>query len=79
MLKNETYAGTRYFNRMTRAKEGDPEGKKLIRGQWVYRDRVGVDSGQGARHRLAGAVRQGARAAAAARRSDIANPSRTTF
>jgi hypothetical protein len=38
MLKNETYAGIRYFNRMTRVKKGDREGKKLIRGQWVYRD-----------------------------------------
>jgi site-specific DNA recombinase len=40
MLKNETYAGIRYFNRMTRVKKGDREGKKLIRGQWVYRDRL---------------------------------------
>src|SRR6516164_7046489 len=39
MLKNETYAGTRYFNRMTRVKKGDRQGKKLIRGQWVYRER----------------------------------------
>ena len=38
MLKNETYAGVRYFNRMTRVKKGDREGKKLIRGQWLYRD-----------------------------------------
>jgi site-specific DNA recombinase len=38
MLRNETYAGVRYFNRMTRVKKGDREGKKLIRGQWVYRD-----------------------------------------
>jgi site-specific DNA recombinase len=38
MLKNETYAGIRYFNRMTRVKKGDREGKKLVRGQWVYRD-----------------------------------------
>jgi site-specific DNA recombinase len=39
ILKNETYTGTRYFNRMTRIKKGDRQGKKLIRGQWVYRDR----------------------------------------
>jgi hypothetical protein len=39
MLKNETYAGIRYFNRMTRVRKGDRQGKKLIRGQWVYRDR----------------------------------------
>jgi Recombinase/Alpha/beta hydrolase domain len=38
MLKNETYAGIRYFNRMTRVKKGDREGKALIRGQWVYRE-----------------------------------------
>jgi site-specific DNA recombinase len=38
MLKNETYAGIRYFNRMTRVKKSDREGRKLIRGQWVYRD-----------------------------------------
>jgi len=39
MLKNETYAGTRYFNRMTRAKGAAQEGAKPIRGQWLYRDR----------------------------------------
>jgi hypothetical protein len=39
ILKNETYTGTRYFNRMTRVKKGDRQGKKLIRGQWVYRER----------------------------------------
>jgi hypothetical protein len=39
MLKNETYAGIRYFNRMSRVKKGDREGKKLIRGQWEFRDR----------------------------------------
>jgi hypothetical protein len=38
MLQNETYAGTRHFNRMTRVKKGDREGRKLIRGQWLYRD-----------------------------------------
>ncbi len=40
MLKNETYAGTRYFNRITAAKDAVREGKKLIRGRWVYRDRA---------------------------------------
>jgi site-specific DNA recombinase len=39
ILKNETYAGIRYFNRMTRVKKADRQSKKLIRGQWVYRDR----------------------------------------
>jgi site-specific DNA recombinase len=38
MLQNETYAGIRYFNRMTRVKNGDQQGKKLVRGQWLYRD-----------------------------------------
>jgi hypothetical protein len=40
MLKNETYAGTRYFNRITRATEAYPEGRHVIRGRWVYRDRA---------------------------------------
>ena len=40
MLKNETYAGTRYFNRITAAKDGSREGKQVIRGRWVYRDRA---------------------------------------
>ena len=40
MLKNETYAGTRYFNRITAATDASREGKELIRGRWVYRDRA---------------------------------------
>jgi site-specific DNA recombinase len=41
MLKNETYAGTRYFNRMTAAKNATPESKrkKRVRGRWMERDR----------------------------------------
>jgi site-specific DNA recombinase len=39
MLRNETYAGTRYFNRITRVTEAYSEGRQLIRGRWVYRDR----------------------------------------
>jgi site-specific DNA recombinase len=39
MLKNETYTGVRYFNRITKATEANREGKKLIRGKWVLRDR----------------------------------------
>jgi site-specific DNA recombinase len=39
MLKNETYAGTRYFNRITAATEASRDGKHVIRGRWVYRDR----------------------------------------
>jgi site-specific DNA recombinase len=40
MLRNETYAGTRYFNRITRATEAYREGSQVIRGRWVYRDRA---------------------------------------
>ena len=40
MLKNETYAGTRYFNRITTATEANREGKHVIRGKWVFRDRA---------------------------------------
>jgi site-specific DNA recombinase len=38
MLKNETYTGTRYYNRITAATETNREGKEVIRGKWVYRD-----------------------------------------
>jgi len=40
MLKNETYAGTRYYNRITAATEASREGKQVIRGKWVLRDRA---------------------------------------
>ena len=40
MLKNETYAGTRYFNRLTRVTEATRESRQVIRGRWVYRDRA---------------------------------------
>jgi site-specific DNA recombinase len=40
MLRNETYAGTRHFNRITRATEASREGRQVIRGRWVYRDRA---------------------------------------
>jgi len=40
MLKNETYAGIRYFNRITAATEANRQGKEVIRGKWVLRDRV---------------------------------------
>jgi site-specific DNA recombinase len=40
MLKNETYAGTRYFNRLTAATAASRESKEVIRGRWVYRDRA---------------------------------------
>src|SRR6516165_6862028 len=39
MLKNETYTGTRYFNKIVHATDANREGKKLIRGQWIFRDR----------------------------------------
>ncbi len=41
ILANETYAGTRYFNRITAATDADRmEGKRVVRGKWVYRDRA---------------------------------------
>jgi site-specific DNA recombinase len=40
ILKNETYAGTRYYNRMTAATEANRKGKQLIGGKYVYRDRA---------------------------------------
>src|SRR5262245_22004372 len=40
MLKNETYTGVRYFNRITKATEANREGKKVIRGKWILRDRA---------------------------------------
>ena len=40
MLKNETYTGTRYYSRITPATEANREGKQVIRGKWVYRDRA---------------------------------------
>ena len=40
MLKNETYTGTRYYNRITAATDANREGKQVIRGKWVHRDRA---------------------------------------
>jgi hypothetical protein len=40
MLKNETYAGTRHFNRITAATEFNRQRKEVIRGKWVLRDRA---------------------------------------
>jgi site-specific DNA recombinase len=40
ILKNETYTGTRYFNRITKATEANREGKKVIRGKWIFRDQA---------------------------------------
>jgi site-specific DNA recombinase len=40
MLKNETYTGTRYYNRITAATEANREGNQVIRGKWVFRDRT---------------------------------------
>jgi site-specific DNA recombinase len=40
LLTNETYAGTRYFNRITIATEANLRGRQLIRGRSVYRDRA---------------------------------------
>jgi ABC-type uncharacterized transport system substrate-binding protein len=38
MLRNETYAGIRYFNRITAATEAAREGKKVVRGKWALRE-----------------------------------------
>jgi site-specific DNA recombinase len=40
ILTNETYAGTRYFNRITTASEADRRSKNVIHGRSVYRDRA---------------------------------------
>jgi DNA invertase Pin-like site-specific DNA recombinase len=40
ILKNETYTGTRYFNRITAVTEANRKGKKVVRGKWVFRDRA---------------------------------------
>ena len=60
MLKNETYAGTRYFNRITAATEASREGRQADPRQVGLPRSRGVDPGQRARHRPAGAVRNGA-------------------
>jgi hypothetical protein len=31
--------GTRYFNRLTKATDANREGKKVMRGKWIFRDR----------------------------------------
>ena len=38
MLKNETYTGTRQFNRITAATETNRKGRQVIRGKWVLRE-----------------------------------------
>ena len=40
MLKNETYTGRRYYNRITHATDANREGKHVVRGKWIYRDRA---------------------------------------
>src|SRR5262249_28913525 len=40
MLKTETYTGTRYYNRITHATEANPEGKHVVGGKWIFRDRA---------------------------------------
>jgi site-specific DNA recombinase len=40
MLVNETYAGIRYFNRLTTDKSAAPESAKVIHGRFVNRDRA---------------------------------------
>jgi site-specific DNA recombinase len=40
ILKNETYAGVRYFNRITKVTDANRQGRKVIRGKWIFRDRA---------------------------------------
>jgi site-specific DNA recombinase len=40
MLKNETYAGVRYFNRITAATDAAKEAKAVFKGRWMLRDRA---------------------------------------
>jgi len=40
ILKNETYTGTRHFNRITAVTGANRKGKKVVRGKWVFRDRT---------------------------------------
>jgi site-specific DNA recombinase len=40
MLKNETYAGVRYFNRITAATDAAKEAKEVFKGRWMFRDRA---------------------------------------
>jgi hypothetical protein len=40
MLQSETYTGTRHYNRITHATDGNREGKEVFRGKWVFRDRT---------------------------------------
>jgi site-specific DNA recombinase len=40
MLKNETYTGTRYFNRIMHATDANREGNEVIHGKWIFRDRA---------------------------------------
>ena len=40
MLKNETYTGVRYYNRMRHATEANREGNEVIHGKWIFRDRA---------------------------------------
>src|SRR5262249_18472736 len=40
MLKNETYTGVRYYNRMRHATEGNRAGNEVIRGKCIFRDRA---------------------------------------
>jgi site-specific DNA recombinase len=40
MLKNETYTGVRYFNRITAATDAAKEAKKVFKGRWMFRDRA---------------------------------------
>jgi DNA invertase Pin-like site-specific DNA recombinase len=40
MLKNETYAGVRYFNRIMAATDTAKEARQVFKGRWILRDRT---------------------------------------
>jgi len=48
MLKNETYAGVRHFNRITAATDAAKEAKMVYKGRWMFRDQAAdsCDCGQ---------------------------------
>ena len=40
ILKNDTYAGVRYFNRIMKVTDANRHSKTVIRGKWIFRDRA---------------------------------------
>jgi site-specific DNA recombinase len=60
ILRNHTYTGIRYYNRMTMVKDAPGEKRRSKRGTCVYRDPSEWIGVKGAGDRLPGGVRQGA-------------------